>query len=139
MPMNNYFKGEVLKGNIDCVNDTFKMILFATGQAFDIDADDGYSNVTAKELSNGSGYTTAGATMTTGAVAVDDANDRADATWDDVVWTASGGSIGPSPRAVPYDDTHASKANVGDISFGSDQTATDGGTFTIASPTVRIA
>ena len=138
MAMGNYFKGELLKGLIDCDGHTFKMMLFATTETFDIDADDGYSNVSAKELSNGNGYTTGGATMAGGAVAVDDANDRADATWNNVVWTASGGSIGPSPRAVIYNDTHASDACAGDIDFSGDQTATDGGTFTVQTPTVRL-
>lgn len=141
MAMGNFFKGELLKGLIDCrsTGHAFKMILLATTQTFDIDADDGYTQLTAKELANGSGYTTGGATMAGGAVAVDDVNDRADATWNNVVWTAAGGSIGPSPRAVIFDDTHASDAAAGDIDFSGEQTATDGGTFTVQNPTVRVS
>jgi hypothetical protein len=116
------------------------MVLLDTGETFNIDSDDSYTtHIASKELANGYGYTTAGELMTTAAVSVDDANDRADATWDDVVWTASGGSIGPTPRAVLYDDTHASKQTMGDVAFSGEQTATDGGTFTVSSPTVRIA
>jgi hypothetical protein len=139
MGMSNYFKGRLLDAIFNGA--TVKMILMATGFTFDIDADDGYGDISASELANGNGYTTGGATMSGYAVAVDDVNDRADATWSNVVWTASGGSIGPSPASVIYVDSDAvtPDENVGDIAFGSDQTATDGGTFTIQNPTVRIA
>lgn len=139
MSMSNLFKSLLLDAVINGA--TIKMILMATTFTFNIDSDDGYGDISASELANGSGYTTGGATMTGYAVAVDDVNDRADATWDNVVWTASGGSIGPSPAAVMYNDSDATTPDscIGDIAFGSDQTATDGGTFTVQNPTVRIA
>jgi len=139
MGMSNLFKSLLLDAVLNGA--TIKMILMGTGFSFNIDSHDGYGDISASELANGSGYITGGATMTGYAVAVDDVNDRADATWDNVVWTASGGDIGPSPAAVIYNDSDAvtPDANIGDIDFGSDQTATDGGTFTVQNPTVRIA
>lgn len=139
MPMVNFFKGELLKGAINSLTDSWNMILMATAFTINIDTHDGYANVSASELANGNGYVTGGVTLAGAAIAVDDVNDRADLTFNDAVWTASGGSIGPSPAAIIFDNTHASDALAGDIPFGSDQTATDGGTFTVASPTIRIA
>lgn len=140
MAMSNQYKGHMITQALG--SDTHKMILMATGFTFNIDTHDGYANISASELANGNGYTTGGATMSGLAIAVDDVNDRADATWSNVVWTASGGSIGPSPAAVIYDDTQTTPIadiNLGDIAFGSDQTATDGGTFTVSTPTLRVA
>lgn len=135
--LNNYVKGEYLKALLDA--QTVKLILMATAFTHDKDAHDGYANVSASELANGNGYTTAGQTLTGYAVAVDDVNDRADATWNDASWTASGGSIGPSPGAIPYVDTHASDASLGYIDFGSDQTAGDGADFVVTGITCRIS
>jgi hypothetical protein len=140
MAMSNQWKGRALTKAL--TGDTIRMILMATAFVFDIDAHDGYANISANELANGNGYTTGGEIMAGFAVAVDDVNDRADATWSNVVWTASGGSIGPSPAAVIFDDTETTPIAdicIGDIAFGSDQTATDGGTFTVSNPTVRLA
>jgi hypothetical protein len=47
-----------------------------------------------------------------------------------VVWTASGGSIGPAQWAVIYDST--TSANLFLISFGASQTATNGNTLTVS-------
>jgi hypothetical protein len=45
------------------------------------------------------------------------------------VWTASGGSIGPSQWAVIYDTT--TSANIMLITFGQSNTASNGNTFTV--------
>ena len=135
--MNNNIKGAFIDGLLNGA--TVKMILMATGFSYNIDTHDGYADVSASELANGNGYTTGGAAMSGYAVAVDDTNDRADATWNNVSWTASGGSIGPSPGAIPFIDSHASDLCIGFIDFTTDQTATDGGTFAVNNPTVRLA
>lgn len=135
--MNNNIKAAFIDALLNGA--TVKMILMATGFSYDIDADDGYADVSASELANGNGYTTGGVMMSGYAVAIDDVNDRADATWSNITWTASGGSIGPSPGAIPYIDSHVSDLCIGYIDFGTDQTATDGGTFAINNPTVRIS
>lgn len=47
-----------------------------------------------------------------------------------VVWTASGGTIGPAQWGVIYDST--TSANLILVTFGSSQSATTGNTFTVA-------
>ncbi len=138
----NKVKFELANARIDFASDTFKIILMATGFIFDIDSHHGYTDVSASELANGNGYTTGGATLAGVAVTEDDANDRTDVTWNNVTWTASGGSIGPTPGAIIFDDTASSPQAdtiIGYIDFGGEQTQTDGGTATIANPTVRIS
>ena len=48
---------------IDFANDTFKIILMATGFTFDIDTHHGYADVSASELGTGNGYTAGGNTL----------------------------------------------------------------------------
>lgn len=127
---------------IDFANDTFKIILMQTGFTFDKDTHHGYADVSASELATGNGYTAGGATLSGVAVTEDDTDDRTEITWNNATWTASGGSIGPSPGAIIYDDTVTTPTAdpvVGYIDFGGDQTEADGGTATIANIEVRIA
>lgn len=139
MPMNNFFKYYMLDAVFNGA--TVKCLLMQSGFTFNIDTHDDYADIVASELANGNGYVTGGQTMTGYLLSVDDVNDRADATWDNISWTASGGDIGPSPAGVPYIDSDVvtPDVNIGDFSFGSDQTATDGGTFDITGPIVRVA
>ncbi len=84
------------------------------------------------QLSAGSGYSTGGTTMASPTWAETGAGTGI---WkfsgDDVVFTASGGTIGPFRYAVLYNDTHASDALVGYLDYGSNVSVTDGNTFTI--------
>lgn len=137
----NKARFELANGRIDFASDTFKMILMDTGFTFDPDTHHGYSDVSASELSNGNGYTTGGATMSGVAVTENDSTDLCEITWNNVTWTASGGSIGPSPGAIIYDDTASSPQAdtiIGYIDFGGDQTQADGGTATVANPKVTV-
>lgn len=137
----NKIKFELANGRIDFSSDTFKMILMDTGFVFDKDADHGYANVSGDELSTANGYTAGGITMSGVSVTEDDSNDYAEVTWNNVTWTASGGSIGPTPGAIIYDDTPTSPQAdpvVGYIDFGAEYTQIDGGTLTVANPTVRL-
>lgn len=135
--LSNHYKFQLMSANIDFDADTFKAALAATTFTFNIDSHATYTDVSASELANGNGYTTGGVTLTGVSVTEDDTNDRASVTWSNAQWTASGGSIGPSPGMFIIDDTSADDTIVGYIDFGSDQTATDGGTFTVSSITVR--
>jgi hypothetical protein len=81
------------------------------------------------ELSTGNGYTSGGADVQndstrTGAVVT--------VTATDVVWTASGGSIGPFRYVVLYNDTPTSPADplIGYYDYGSSITVLTGETFT---------
>lgn len=90
------------------------------------------------ELATGFGYTKDTKVLTTTTVTEDDTNDRGEMTCDNVVWTASGGSIGPTPGAIIYDDTSADNCIIGYLDFGGNQTAADGANFTINNIKIRL-
>jgi len=127
---------------IDFANDSFKIILMASGFVFDKDTHHGYADVSASELATGYGYTRDTKTLTGVALTEDDTNDRLSVTWSNATWTASGGNIGPTPGAIIYDDTPTTPtANpiVGYIDFGGEQTQVDGGVATISSIEFRLS
>lgn len=134
--MSNHWKYALL----DAVSsDTFKIALMGGSFVYNKDSHATYADVSASELSTGNGYTAGGATLANFDLTEDDVNDKGAVTWDDVTWTASGGSIGPSAGAVVYDDTMSDDAIVGYIDFGTTRTATDGNDFTIESLRLEIA
>ena len=141
----NKFKFLLASKIIDFANDSFKIILMGTGFVFNKDTHHGYADVSANEVADGNGYTTGGATLAGVAVTEDDTDDRCEVTWNDVTWTASGGSIGPTPGAIIFDDTVAAAGVtvadpvIGYIDFGGEQTQADGGTATISDIEIRIA
>lgn len=78
----------------------------------------------------GNGWTDTGETLASVAVTTVTTNDAMlDA--DDVVKTATGGSIGPAYAAVLYDDTDASDAPIAYIDFGAAQAAGVGTDFKV--------
>ena len=138
--LSNHYKYQLQNGEIDWGADSFKINLMATGFTFNKDTHATWSDVSASELAGGNGYTQNTKTLPAATVTEDDTNDRSEVTFaadPDIQWTASGGSIGPSPGAIIMDDTTTDDTIVGYIDFGSDQTATDGGTFTIDSIAIR--
>lgn len=130
---------------IDFANDNFKIILMESGFAFNPDTHHGYADVISSELATANGYTAGSKTLAGVAITEDDTNDRCSILWSNVVWTASGGSIGPTPGAIIFDDTIVSGAVsvadpiIGYIDFGGDQTQADGGAATISNVEVRIS
>lgn len=127
---------------IDFANDSFKIILMDTGFTFNKDTHHGYADLSASELGTGNGYTQNDKTLAGVTVTEDDTDDRCEVTWDNVTWTASGGSIGPTPGAIIFDDTVTTPTAdpiIGYIDFGGDQTQSDGGVATISNIEVRIA
>lgn len=124
---------------IDFANDVFKIILMQTGFTFDKDTHHGYADVSGSELATANGYTIGGNTLAGVSLSEDDTDDRTEVTWNNTSWTASGGSIGPSPGAIIFDDTDGSDSIVGYIDFGGDQTQADGGTATISSIEFRLS
>lgn len=119
--------------------DTCKIALMESGFTFDKDADAEWADVSGEELANGNGYTTGGATLANLVLAEDDTNDRAQASWDNATWTANGGSIGPTPGAIIYNDSDADDPIVGYIDFGGEKTQADGGTATISNIKFRVS
>lgn len=124
---------------IDFANDVFKIILLQTGFTFNKDTHHGYADVSGSELATANGYTIGGNTLAGVSISEDDTDDRTEVTWNNTSWTASGGSIGPSPGAIIFDDTDGSDSIVGYIDFGGDQTQADGGTATVSSIEFRLS
>ncbi len=89
------------------------------------------------ELATGYGYTRDTKTLTGQALAEDDANDRSEMTSDAASWTTNAGDIGPSPGAIFYDDTSNDDTIIGYLDFGTNQTASDGGTFSLSNIKIR--
>jgi hypothetical protein len=124
---------------VDFANDSFKIILMQSGFTFDKDTHHYYADLSASELSTGNGYTANNKTLAGVAVTEDDTDDRTEVTWSNVTWTASGGSIGPTPGAIVFDDTVANDPIVCYLDFGGDQTQADGGTATISNIEIRLS
>lgn len=138
--VSNHAKYQLVSGNIDFDAHVFKIILMATGFVYNKDTHSTYADVAANELATGNGYTQNTKTLSEDpTVTEDDTNDRASVQWDNVVWTASGGSIGPTPGAIIFDDSTADDTIIGFIDFTTDQTATSGGTFTIPDIEFRLS
>jgi hypothetical protein len=137
----NHFLAQRDAGNVDFDADTFHLALMATGFTFNRDTDANWSDISASELAGGNGYVQDGATLSGVAISEDDANDWSSVTWDDEVWAASGGSIGPSPGAalIKWTGVEATSVIVGYIDFGSDQTATTGTNFNVQNIEVRTS
>ena len=135
----NHIKYLLATKAIDFANDTFKLILMDTGFTFNKDTHALYADVSGSELASGNGYTTKGETLAGVSVSEDDTDDRAEITWNNETWTASGGAIGPTPGAIIIDETAANDPVVGYIDFGGEQTQADGGTCTISNIEVRIS
>lgn len=137
----NKARFELSNSRIDFASDTFKIILMESGFTFDPDAHHGYADVVANELATGNGYTMGGATLAGVAVTENDSTDRTEITWNNVTWTASGGTIGPTPGAIIYDATATSPQAdtlIGYIDFGGEQSQPDGGIATVANPKVTV-
>lgn len=125
-------------GDINFATDSFKAILMATGYSFNPDTHVMYADVSANELATGNGYTQNTKTLSGVALAESLVNDRLQVTWADCSWTASSGSIGPTPGMIIFDDTvtiggGATTADpiIGYIDFSTEVTQQDGGTLYI--------
>ena len=78
------------------------------------------------ELASGFGYTQGGLVVSF-TVSKDDTTNKGKAVALAVVeWTAAGGSIGPTPAVLLYDDTHANDLIIGIWDFGLELTAQTG-------------
>ena len=75
------------------------------------------------------GYTQNNKTLDNKVLSEDDVNDKGKMICDDVSWTASGGSIGPTGAAIIYDATTADDTVIGCVDYGTDYTIPDGSIF----------
>lgn len=116
-------------GSLDLDSDTLKVALFTSSHTPSASTHEAFSGLTG-EVSNGNGYTSGGATLANVTLSRTGGTAKLDA--DDVVWTASGGSI-VARYAVIYSQT-ADKV-IGYFLLDdtpADVTVTDGNTLTIA-------
>ena len=134
----NNFRVLIAQGAVDFDAHTFKAIAMKEGFIFNRATHDLYADVSASEQGTGFGYTVGGVTLSGVAVAQNDTDNRADVTWNNITWTASGGDVGPLAGVIIYDDSIANDPIVGYIDFGGAYTVADGGTATIANVRVRI-
>ena len=134
----NNFRVLIAQGAVDFDADTFKAIAMVEGFVFNPATHDLYADVSASEQTTGYGYTTGGVTLTGVSIAQNDTDARADITWNNITWTASGGDVGPLAGVIIYDDTITNDPIVGYIDFGGAYTVADGGTATVANVKVRI-
>lgn len=131
MPSKLYgnFLKQALNKEIDWDSDTIKVALLTSSYTPNQDSHDYLDDVSSYEVT-GTGYTTGGATLASKTSTYDGTNnvivlDAADVTWSSSTITAR--------YAVIYDDSGAnaaSKALIGYVDFGSDQSSTNGN-FTI--------
>jgi hypothetical protein len=106
---------------------TLKIALTNTAPTTATDAT--LSNIT--QITAANGYSSGGATVANAAYSQTSGTGKL--TGDDVVFTASGGSIGAFRYAVLYNDTPTSPADplIGYWDYGASITITDGNTFTV--------
>ncbi len=124
--LSNHFKFMLATKKIDFENDTFKAILMDTTFAFDKDSHATLAAVTSHQLATANGYTQDDKSLAGVTVIEDDTNDRAEVTWTNATWTASGGNIGATGALVIYDATTSDDTVVGCVDFGTDYTIADG-------------
>lgn len=120
----------IADGTIDLDSHTFKLVLLTSSYTPSL-AHDEYADISGSEVANANGYTTGGATLAsvtwgqTSGVATFDS--------DNVVWTATGGSI-TARYAALYDDTSTNDKLIGYVLLDTapaDLTATAGNTLTV--------
>ena len=134
----NNFRVLIAQGAVDFDANTFKAIAMKEGFVFNPATHDLYADVSASEQGTGYGYTAGGVTLTGVSIAQNDTDARADITWNNITWTASGGDVGPLAGVIIYDDTITNDPIVGYIDFGGSYTVADGGTATVANVKVQI-
>ena len=118
------FTEQLIEGIHDFDAHTFKVYLTNNAPSASLDA----VIADLAEISAGNGYT-AGGTATT--ITTSETTGTAKVVGTDVVFTASGGSIGPFQYAVFYNDTSASDNLIAWWDYGSAVTLSTGETFTV--------
>jgi hypothetical protein len=121
------FWRDIQNGTIDVDTDTIKVALVTSSYTPDQATHDKFDDVT-NEVS-AAGYTAGGATLANIALQLDTTNHWCDVNADDVQWTANI----TARAAVVYmsTGTAATSPLIAYLDFGSDQTSSGGGTFTL--------
>lgn len=137
--LSNRFKKECMIKTVNLATDTLKIILMQSTFSFSKITHGTYADVSASELATGSGYTAGGSAVASQTVVQDDALNCGKCTLAHNGWIASGGSIGPAAGAIIIDDTHGNDIVVGYIDFAGNKTVTDGGTFKLSDPVIKLS
>jgi len=128
------FFDHLMRGKIDLINDTIKVMLCNSSYVPDQD-NDAYKDDVTNEVS-GTGYTAGGAVISGISISYNPATNVVSFDGSDVSWTSATLTGGNAPRiAVIYDDTPVSASDkplIGYVDFGDDSYAPNGGTLTIA-------
>ena len=101
--LSNHYKYQLSKKKIDLSADDLKIILMNNTFTFDEDTHATLADVAANQLATANGYTQNDKTLANKVLTEDDANNKAKMVCDDVSWTASGGSFGPTGAAIILD------------------------------------
>lgn len=120
------FSEQLARGTQNFASDTYKVAL---SNSAPVATNTAFANIT--EISAGNGYT-AGGTATT--ISISETTGTTTVSGTQVVFTASGGSIGPFRYVVLYNDTTSTPVNkplVGWWDYGSSITLADTETFTV--------
>lgn len=120
----NSFVDYLSKAQVNAASDAFKVMLTNTAP---IATNTNYASISSNEVAGGNGYTTGGSATTVGL-----SNSSGTETWtaSNVVFTASGGPIGPFRYPVVYDATTG--VLIGWWDYGSSILLNSGETFTVA-------
>lgn len=121
----NAFAGNIGLGLINLDTDVLKVAL--TNSAPVAATDDELADIT--QIANGNGYTTGGSTSTNNVYAQTSGVGKLVS--DDVVFTASGGTMGPFRYAVLYSDTSTGDKLIGYWDRGDSITLQNGEPFTV--------
>lgn len=119
----NVFTYDALAGKHDFTTHVYKVALSNTAPSA---SNSGLADIT--QISGGNGYTTGGTATT---VSLSTSSGTAKVTGTDVVFTASGGSIGPARYAILYNDTTTGDPLVGWWDYGSSITLASSETLTV--------
>jgi hypothetical protein len=135
----NHLKYQMMLGNVNLDTDDLKIILMNSAFTFDPDSHATLSDVTASQLSTGNGYTQNDESLTSTTITENDTTNQAEFTCDDVTFTGSGGSIGPTGSYVVYSDTSSDDTVLFCCDFGTDYTIDDGSSLQLQNIKINLA
>lgn len=133
----NILGGEVAgdAGQMDFLSDVWKATLHTGTWTPNVDTNEAFADAT-NELTTANGYTANGVTLTTKTVSYNATGGVTTYDCDDIVWTASGGTIGPFQWLAVHDDTVAVgppiKPLIGYSDLGASTSILNGNVYTIA-------
>ncbi len=112
-------------------SETFKIVLMQDGFTFNRDDHHVYADISGSELATGNGYTRNTKVMENASLVEDDASNSAILSFDNAVWTASGGAIGPVSGAIIFVDSRTDDPIMKWIECATPQTIESGAPFIV--------